>query len=146
MSQPSWLSKPLGEMSPTEWESICDGCAKCCLHKLEDDDTGEIFHTNVACQLLDENSCQCSDYDNRFSKVPDCFKLTPQNLEQQSWLPSSCAYRVLYEGKQLPLWHPLISGDSKSIHASGMSVRGKVVTEQAVRPEDMEEYIISWVN
>lgn len=141
-----WLSKPLGEMSSTEWESICDGCAKCCLHKLEDDDTGEVFHTNVACQLLDENSCQCSDYDNRFSKVPDCFKLTPENLGQQSWLPSSCAYRLLYEGKLLPLWHPLVSGDTKSIHAAGMSVRGKVVAEQAVQPGDMEEYIISWVN
>tara|TARA_R110001592_G_scaffold363359_1_gene685139 strand:- start:511 stop:912 length:402 start_codon:yes stop_codon:yes gene_type:complete len=133
-------------MSPTEWESICDGCAKCCLHKLEDDDTGEIFHTNVACKLLDENSCQCSDYDNRFSKVPDCFKLTPENLGQQSWLPSSCAYRLLYEGKPLPLWHPLVSGDSKSMHASGMSVRGKVVAEQTVQPDDMEEYIISWVD
>lgn len=146
MRQPSWLSKPLGEMSPAEWESICDGCAKCCLHKLEDDETGEVFHTNIACKLLDENSCQCRDYDNRFSKVPDCFKLTPENLGQQSWLPSSCAYRLLYEGKPLPLWHPLVSGDSKSIHASGMSVRGKVVAEQAVQPDDMEEYIISWVD
>jgi uncharacterized cysteine cluster protein YcgN (CxxCxxCC family) len=140
------MSKSLSEMSSVEWEAICDGCAKCCLHKLEDEDTGEVFHTNVACQLLDENSCQCSDYDNRFSKVPDCFKLTPENLGDQGWLPSSCAYRLLKEGKSLPSWHPLVCGDTQTIHAMGMSVRGKVLAEQAVQADDMEEYIINWIN
>lgn len=146
VSQPLWLSKPMNEMLPGEWESICDGCAKCCLHKLEDEDTGDIFYTDVACELLDENSCQCSDYENRFIQVPDCFKLTPENLEHQTWLPSTCAYRLLFEGKSLPDWHPLLSGNSKSIHSSGMSVRGKIVAEQAVQSEDMEEHIISWIN
>ncbi|PCJ90365.1 MAG: hypothetical protein COA46_11125 [Porticoccaceae bacterium] len=136
----------MNELSPVEWESICDGCAKCCLHKLEDEDTGDIFYTDVACQLLDENSCQCRDYENRFTQVPDCFKLTPENLGQQTWLPSTCAYRLLFERKPLPDWHPLLSGNSQSIHSSGISVRGKTVAEQTVQPDDMEERIISWIN
>ena len=141
-----WQTKSLGEMSREEWESICDGCAKCCLHKLEDEDTGEVFHTDVACRLLDLESCQCSDYGDRFTHVPDCFKLTPDNLHLQTWLPASCSYRLLFEGKTLPEWHPLISGCHESVHTSGNSVRGRVVEEQSVQPDDMEDRIVHWVN
>ena len=133
-------------MTPTEWESLCDGCAKCCLHKLEDEDTGNIFITDVACQLLDLESCRCRDYENRFIKVPDCFRLTPENLSQQDWLPETCAYRLLYEGKPLPSWHPLVSGNDQSVHLSGTSVSGRVVTEQSVQPDDMEDHIVHWID
>lgn len=133
-------------MSPAEWESLCDGCAKCCLHKLEDEETGDVFITDVACQLLDVKGCRCRDYENRFAKVPDCLKLTPENLSQQDWLPETCAYRLLYEGKPLPSWHPLVSGNDQSVHLSGMSVRGRVVTEQSVQPDDMEDHIVHWVD
>ncbi len=141
-----WQTKSLSEMSTAEWESLCDGCAKCCLHKLEDEDTGEVFHTNVACRLLDLGSCQCRDYENRFAQVPDCFKLTPDNLHLQTWLPASCAYRLLFEGKTLPEWHPLVSGNNQSIHISGSSVKGRAVTEQSVQPDDMEDRIVLWVD
>lgn len=140
-----WQTKPLSEMSTAEWESLCDGCAKCCLHKLEDEDTGEVFHTDVACRLLDLDSCQCRDYEDRFTHVPDCFKLTPDNLHLQTWLPASCAYRLLFEGKMLPEWHPLVSGNNQSIHTSGRSVRGRAVSEQSVQPDDMEDRIVLWV-
>ena len=140
------MSKSLSEMSSIEWESLCDGCAKCCLHKLEDEDTGDVFFTNVACQLLDLESCQCRDYENRLAKVPDCFKLTPENLSQQEWLPETCAYRLLHEGKPLPSWHHLVSGNQQSVHLSGMSVRGRVVAEQSVQPDDMEDHIVHWVD
>ena len=145
MSQPSWVSKPFAEMSQTEWEMLCDGCAKCCLHKLEDQDTGEIYYTEVACKLLDDRSCQCRDYANRFSKVTDCLKLTPENLSEQQWLPSTCAYRLLLNGESLPHWHPLISGDSQSVHNEGMSVRGRVLAEASVHEDDLEDHIIHWV-
>ena len=140
-----WEQKSLAELSQEEWESLCDGCANCCLHKLEDEDTGEVFHTDVACQLLDLDSCQCSNYAERFSRVPHCFKLTPENLHQQTWLPETCAYRLLFQGSSLPDWHPLVSGDRESIHRAGISVRGKVVSEQSVQPDDMEDHIIHWV-
>lgn len=132
-------------MSQAEWERLCDGCAKCCLHKLEDQDTGEVFYTNVACELLDDHSCQCRDYDNRFPQVADCLKLTPENLPQQTWLPSSCAYRLILNGEPLPYWHPLVSGDSQSVHDEGMSVRGRVLSEESVHEDDLEDHIIHWV-
>jgi len=132
-------------MSQTEWEMLCDGCAKCCLHKLEDQDTGEIYYTEVACKLLDDHSCQCRDYGNRFSKVIDCLKLTPENLSEQQWLPSTCAYRLLLNGESLPHWHPLVSGDSQSVHNEGMSVRGRVLSESSVHEDDLEDHIIHWV-
>ena len=140
-----WEQKTLAELSREEWESLCDGCAKCCLHKLEDEDTGEIFHTDVACRLLDLDSCQCSNYAERFSRVPYCFKLTPENLHLQTWLPETCAYRLLFQGSPLPNWHPLVSGDRESIHRADISVRGKVVSEQSAQPDDMEDHIIHWV-
>lgn len=146
VNQPSWTYKPLSQMSPKEWELICDGCGKCCLHKLEDDDTGAIFDTNVACYLLDETSCQCGDYQNRLTLAPNCFKLTPQNMAGQSWLPSTCAYRLLYEGSPLPRWHHLVSGNTKSIHSSGISAQGKIISEHDVCQDEMEDHIVQWVS
>lgn len=141
-----WQTKSLSEMSTTEWESLCDGCAKCCLHKLEDEDTGEVFHTDVVCRLLDLNSCQCRDYEDRFTQVPVCFKLTPDNLHHQTWLPASCAYRLLFEGKTLPEWHHLVSGNNQSVHISGNSIKGKAVMEQSVQLDDMEDRIVHWID
>jgi uncharacterized cysteine cluster protein YcgN (CxxCxxCC family) len=141
-----WQTKSLSEMSTTEWESLCDSCAKCCLHKLEDEDTGEVFHTDVVCRLLDLNSCQCRDYEDRFTQVPVCFKLTPDNLHHQTWLPASCAYRLLFEGKTLPEWHHLVSGNNQSVHISGNSIKGKAVMEQSVQLDDMEHRIVHWID
>lgn len=141
-SKPFWEAKTLGEMSPREWESLCDGCAKCCLHKLQDDETDEVFYTSVACQKLDLDSCRCTVYQERLKHVPDCLDLVKESLEELSWLPNSCAYRLVSERKPLPQWHPLVSGDSSAIHAAGMSLRGRVVSEQDVRLEELELYII----
>jgi len=127
-----WEYKKLSEMSQTEWEQLCDGCAKCCLHKLEDEDTGEIYGTNVVCQYLDQETCQCNDYMNRSVLVPDCITLTSQNLDQVYFMPSSCSYRLLAEGKPLPQWHPLVTGNKESTHDSGNSVRDKVISELEV--------------
>ena len=127
-----WEYKKLSEMSQSEWEQLCDGCAKCCLHKLEDEDTGELYGTNVVCQYLDQETCQCNDYKNRSVLVPDCITLTSQNLEQVYFMPSSCSYRLLAEGKPLPKWHPLVTGDKESTHDSGNSVRDKVISELEV--------------
>jgi len=146
VNQPFWIQKSLDQMSPIEWESICDGCGKCCLNKLENSETREVFNTNVACYLLDDTSCQCSDYKNRLARVSRCFKLTPQNISGQDWLPRTCAYRLLSEGKSLPSWHHLVSGSSEAIHSSGMSVRGKIISEHRVYEEDMEDFIVKWVN
>jgi|TARA_B110000503_G_scaffold35580_1_gene58161 uncharacterized protein len=146
MNQPSWTYKPLDQMSLKEWELVCDGCGKCCLHKLKEDDTGTVFDTNVACHLLDKTSCQCGDYQNRLTLVPGCFKLTPQNIAEQSWLPSTCAYRLLYEGSPLPGWHHLVSGNIQSVHSSGMSAQGRIVSEHDVCQDEMEDYIVQWIN
>ncbi|MBE9527208.1 MAG: YcgN family cysteine cluster protein [Proteobacteria bacterium] len=127
-----WEYKKLSEMSQSEWEQLCDGCAKCCLHKLEDEDTGELYGTNVVCQYLDQETCQCNDYINRSVLVPDCITLTSQNLDQVYFMPSSCSYRLLAEGKPLPKWHPLVTGNKESTHDSGNSVRDKVISELEV--------------
>lgn len=127
--RPFWEEKRLAEMTPTEWEALCDGCGKCCLYKLEDIDTGEIAFTNVACRLLDCESCRCTDYANRFQRVDDCVNLTPAMIGNLRWLPSTCAYRLLDEGQPLPSWHPLVTGDPDSVHRAGISVRGRVITE-----------------
>lgn len=129
---PFWETTTLVEMTPEQWESLCDGCGKCCLHKFEDEDSGEVYVCNVACQLLDLDSCRCSDYSNRKVRVPDCTVLTIGNLEDFTWLPKTCAYRLVYEGKPLELWHPLISGDAESVHQAGISVRGRVISEDEV--------------
>lgn len=141
-----WQIKSLPQMNPQEWESLCDGCAKCCLNKLEDWDTGEIYWTNVACALLDHETCRCKDYDNRQSLMPDCIQLTPKKIHQISWLPPTCAYRLIMEDKNLPDWHPLISGDQDTVHDAGISVRGRVVSEENLQPGDLEDHIIDWPN
>jgi uncharacterized protein len=126
MNAPFWKRKTLHEMTGTEWESLCDGCGKCCLSKLEDEDTGEIHWTTVGCRLFDAKRCRCRDYTNRLDKVTDCVQLTPDNVATISWLPATCAYRMLAEGKELEWWHPLVSGRRSSVHEAGISVRGKV--------------------
>lgn len=136
-----WESVPLVQMTLEQWEALCDGCGKCCLYKLQDIDTDEIVFTNVACRLLDCGSCRCSDYSNRQNVVDDCTELTPANIGELQWLPSTCAYRLLDEGKGLPDWHPLLTGDPDSVHKVGISVRGRVITEDDA-DEDLENHVL----
>ena len=140
-----WNTKSLQEMTTGEWESLCDGCGRCCLHKLEDIDSGLLFYTNVACRLLDENSCRCTNYPERVSLVSDCMLLSPDRQEQFNWLPASCAYRRLANGQDLEDWHPLVSGDPESVRRAGISVHGKTVSEEEVRTEELEEHIVTWI-
>lgn len=140
-----WETKSLAEMSESEWESLCDGCARCCLQKLEDDESGELFFTRIACRQLDIGSGLCRDYANRFKLVPDCLKITIKEMATFQWLPASCAYRRLSEGRGLADWHPLVSGDPASVHRAGKSVRGRAVPEDMVPEEDWEEHIVYWV-
>jgi len=126
MTDAFWKSTPLEDMSPQQWESLCDGCGKCCLAKLEDEDTGEIHFTSVGCRLFDAQTCRCSDYENRLAKVNDCIRLTPDNVRTIAWLPATCAYRLVANGEDLPQWHPLVSGRADSVHEAGISVRGRV--------------------
>lgn len=141
-SPPFWQNRTLADFTLVEWEALCDGCGKCCLHKLEDVDTGRLFHTNVACRLLDLRTGQCSRYANRFRWVPDCVQLTPAEVQQINWLPVTCAYRLLAEGKPLPNWHPLITGDRQSTQRAGMSMCGWALPERRVRR--LEDHIIEW--
>ena len=136
---PFW-EKPLAELSRAEWEALCDGCGKCCLHKLEDELSGEIHPTNIACRLLDRHSCRCSDYRDRRAYVPDCIRLTAQSVGKLPWLPATCAYRLRAEGKKLPDWHYLISGDRDTVHRAGMSVRGWTVAEGEAG--DIEHHLV----
>lgn len=129
MGEPFWKLKSLAEMSQAEWESLCDGCALCCLQKLEDEDSGEIYFTDLACRLLDTETCRCRNYPARQKEVPGCLQLSVDKPELYQWLPQSCAYRRLAAGKDLPDWHPLITGDPESVHKAGISARGKVVSE-----------------
>lgn len=143
-TEPFWRTTKLEDMSKREWESLCDGCAKCCLVKLEDEDTGEIEVTDVACRLLDLKSCRCSDYANRKRKVPDCVILTPDNIGELKWMPSTCAYRLVAEGKDLHDWHPLVSGNPGSVHKAGVSIEGRVVSERQVADEDLPDHVVDW--
>ena len=140
-----WETKSLTELSEPEWESLCDGCARCCLHKLEDEDTGELHFTRLACRQLDIDHSRCRDYPRRFALVPDCLKLHADDKATLQWLPSSCAYRRVSEGRGLPAWHPLITGDPDSVHRAGRSVRGRAISEDWVPEEDWEDHIIRWV-
>ncbi|MDP3263102.1 MAG: YcgN family cysteine cluster protein [Tabrizicola sp.] len=138
-----WETIPLKKMTPAEWEAVCDGCGKCCLNKLEFEDTGEVAFTRVACRLLDGDACRCTKYETRRQYVPECVFLTPKTLERVAyWLPQSCAYKRLYQNQPLPDWHPLLTGDPESTHTSGNSVRGWTVSEFSVPEEDWEDYII----
>ncbi len=139
-----WESKSLIDMDAAEWESLCDGCGRCCLMKLEDSDTGEVFYTNVTCKLLDTDTCRCGDYTNRKQRVPACFVLDADSLSDLSYLPPTCAYRLLSTGKPLPDWHPLITGTPDSGHQAGISVRGKVVSERYVDESELQDRIVSW--
>ena len=135
--EPFWKLKTLGEMTPKQWESLCDGCGRCCLVKFEDEDTGEIAYTDVSCKLLNTGTCRCSDYRNRAKIVDDCVKLTPANVGTLSWLPATCAYRILDEGGDLPWWHPLVSGDPATVVTAGISMRGKALSEAEIAPMDL---------
>ena len=139
-----WRHKTLEEMNRDEWEALCDGCAKCCLHRLEDEDTREIYFTNVHCRLLDLKASRCTRYGERSTLVSDCVTLTPADLEDPYWLPSTCAYRLLAEDKDLPWWHPLVSGNADTVVASGNSVMGRVVSELEV--ENLEHHLVDWIS
>ncbi|QEM81263.1 YcgN family cysteine cluster protein [Halomonas binhaiensis] len=138
-----WERYALDELTQEEWEALCDGCGQCCLLKFQDEDSGDLAILNLACTLLDIGSCRCSDYPNRFSKVPDCTQLTPALVGQFKWLPHSCAYRRLAEGRKLAGWHHLISGDRERVHRKGISVRSFAVPQDGVREEHYEDHIIA---
>lgn len=138
-----WEKKPLKDMNPSEWESLCDGCGKCCQIQLEDAD-GQRATTNVVCKYMDFDTCGCTVYQDRTRLVPTCLKLSPENLHAIDWMPDSCSYRLLRDGKPLPSWHPLLTVDANSVHSSGASVKDKVVSEDIVQDQDLEEFIIQW--
>ena len=142
--QPFWETKTLDDMSDAEWESLCDGCGRCCLQKLQDEDTDEVHFTDIACKLLDTDSCRCSNYKNRFKEVPDCLSVRPLSEEKISWLPSTCAYRRLASGQELASWHPLISGNALSVVQAGISVSGRCVSETTVPLVEWPSHLITW--
>lgn len=139
-----WKRKPLEALDSLEWERLCDGCGRCCLLKLEDVESGEIHYTNIACRLFDARSCRCRDYRNRADTVPSCLVLTPRLVRQTDWLPPTCAYRLVAEGRDLYWWHPLVSGDPETVVAAGISVRGRTVGEYDIAEQDFEDYVADW--
>lgn len=143
--QPFWRTKRLDEMNSAEWESLCDGCGRCCLKKLEDEDSGHIVYTDVACRLLDRTRCRCKRYAKRTELVADCVRLEPGLTREFDWLPTTCAYRRLAEGKPLEWWHPLVSGDPESVHRAGISVRGRTFAERDVSVDELETRIVNWI-
>jgi uncharacterized cysteine cluster protein YcgN (CxxCxxCC family) len=143
-TDPFWETTRLEDMSPEQWERLCDGCGKCCLNKYEDEDTGAMHYTNVACRLLDHLSCRCTDYANRAALVADCISLAPEHLREPAWLPETCAYRRVAEGRPLPPWHHLRCGDPEAVHRAGASARGRVVCESKV--QDPLWHLVDWVS
>lgn len=142
---PFWRTKRLEEMSGPEWESLCDGCGRCCLVKLEDEDTGTIHYTDVGCTLLDGGTCRCRDYEARQARVPDCVRLTPEAVRRIRWLPPTCAYRLLTDGKDLPDWHPLVTGDPDSVHRAGVSIRNRLAgPEEDFAVDDLQDHVVTW--
>ena len=139
-----WETVPLGDMTKAEWEDLCDGCGKCCLLKLEDEESGEVAYTRLHCRLLDADVCRCSDYENRQEKVPDCVSLSVENISALKWMPDTCAYRLVAEGKPLPKHHHLVCGDRTAIHKAGHSILGKTLSEDTVLEEDQIDWIIDW--
>jgi len=132
-------------MDRREWEQLCDGCARCCLQKIEFEDDGEIMYTRIACRYLDQQSCRCRVYAERTRLMPSCHRLTPENLSEVYFMPETCTYRLLAQGQPLPSWHPLVSGESESVHSAGISVRGSVVSEEDVDGDDWQLYSVDWV-
>ncbi len=141
---PFWRTKTLAQMNTEEWESLCDGCGLCCLVKLEDIDTGDLAFTNVACRLFDCDTCRCTSYENRHRLVPDCISFTASSISELEWMPGTCAYRLISEGRDLYHWHPLVSNDPKSVHKAGISARGRVVSEQYVDQDDLINHVVKW--
>lgn len=140
--EPFWKTKQLEEMNQQEWESLCDGCAQCCLQKLEDMDTGEVYVTQIVCGLLDMNTCQCSAYSDRSERVPSCITMTPKDVRDIKWMPATCAYRLLAENRPLPEWHPLVSGRKESVIEADISIKDKAISENDVAESDWPEYIV----
>jgi uncharacterized protein len=142
---PFWKGRALEDFSKEEWERLCDGCGRCCLVKLEDEDTGDIHFTNVGCKLLDGKTCRCTDYHQRRRRVRDCVKLTPKDVRSLKWLPPTCAYKLIADGQDLKWWHPLVSGSTKTVHEAGISVKAKVAASETDVPvEDLPDFIVSW--
>jgi len=141
-----WEHKTLDELDGEEWEALCDGCGRCCLLKIEDEDSGQLFYTNVVCEHYDNDHSRCRHYRDRSLLVPDCIKVTPEVARTQNWLPDTCAYRLLAEGKALYDWHPLISGNPDSVRAAGISVRDKVISERYVHPDELPEHLAHWLD
>jgi uncharacterized cysteine cluster protein YcgN (CxxCxxCC family) len=140
-----WNNTPLEQLNSGQWEALCDGCAKCCLHKLEDEDTDEVFYTRVRCRYLNEDDCSCSDYANRSVRVPNCIQLEQGNVAALDWLPNTCAYRLRAAGEPLPEWHYLVSGSRNTVHEVGVSIRGRAISDEYVHPDGYDEYIVHWV-
>ena len=141
-----WEAKTLAQMNKGEWESLCDNCARCCLHKFEDEDSRQVIYSDVVCALLDHDTCRCTDYTNRRTRVPDCLELSVDNPDHFRWLPDTCAYRLLYEGKPLYDWHPLVSGSAQSVHEAGISVQGRCMIETYIHPDEISLREASWIS
>jgi uncharacterized cysteine cluster protein YcgN (CxxCxxCC family) len=142
LSEKFWETIPFEQLNSKQWEAICDGCAQCCAHKLQDEETDEIFYTNIVCQYLDTKKCQCSVYDDRHTYVPDCIKITPENANKLTWIPDTCGYKLLAKGEPLPEWHPLMTGDINSTEKANMSIRNKVISEADIEMDDLEDYLV----